>query len=395
MLDQPMPLSDLPFEFDASQDYLRTGLTQSPPNTRVSSTPAMQPFSEMGGFPEGIDYSSGGGNTSSSAGGLHNSLDFNMTSMPNLPFPMDEMQGMDCFDDYPIAERVASSSSRTSGPLSSAHHSEVGSPSRASSQSSRPPSGKPFRDSGPCAYSVQEHKAVIGAQEGWYSFRCNPPTDPSACPKTARIHLEGLEQTLKSQDAWQQRDLQPEISKLASDQYQIGIESFSSYTRDKLLAITQTFLHKALEIHYANYTNRQSAEYMEGTGFIILPPPIVMEHFLNAYVCRFEPYYTFIPAGLLKPNDLMQRGNARASSILLLLMVAHGAAATPTMEARYLTSGLTEACRISLFDIIEKDIELVQNLIVLRCGLLFTTVAAWSGDKWHMDVSLSVFGNLT
>ena len=395
MLDQPMPSSDLPFEFDASHDYLRTGLTQSPTNTRVSSTPAMQPFSEMGSFLEGIDYSSGGGNTSSSVGGPHNSLDFNMASMPNLPFPIDEMQGMDCFDDYPIAERVASISSRTSGPISSAHHSEVGSPSRTSSQSSRPPSGKPLHDSGPCAYSVQEHKAVIGAQEGWYSFRCNPPKDPSACPKTARIHLEGLEQTLKSQDAWQQRDLQPEISRLASDQYHIGIEPFSNYTRDKLLAITQTFLHKALEIHYANYTNRQSAEYMEGTSFIILPPPVVMEYFLNAYVCRFEPYYTFIPAGSLKPNDLMQGGNARASSILLLLMVAHGAAATPTMEARYLTSGLTEACRISLFDIIEKDIGLVQNLIVLRCGLLFTTVAAWSGDKWHMDVSLSIFGNIT
>ena len=36
---------------------------------------------------------------------------------------------------------------------------------------------------------------MVGGQEGWHSFKCNPTTNPSACPKTARIHLEGLEQT--------------------------------------------------------------------------------------------------------------------------------------------------------------------------------------------------------
>ena len=387
LLDHSMPSTDLPFEFGATQDYLHTGMTHSPSNTLVSSTPGMQPFSEMQGFLEGMDYNSGSGAASSAAGGLQNPIEFSMTSMPSLPFPVDDLQTIDCFNKYPVSEGVTSSSSRTSGPTSSAHHSDIGSISRASSLSSMPPAGKPCADSGPYSNSVQEHVAVVGAREGWYSFRCNPPTDPSACPKTARIHLEGLEQTLKRQDAWKQQYLQPEISKPASGQYDIKIEPFSTYTRDKLLAITQTFLHKALEIHYANYSNRQSAEFIEGTGFIILPPQNVMEHFLKAYVCRFEPYYTFIPAGALIPNELMQGGNARASSILLLLMVAHGASATPTMEARYLTSGLTEACRISLFDIIEKDIGLVQNLTVLRCGLLFTTVAAWSGDKWHMDVS--------
>jgi len=89
---------------------------------------------------------------------------------------------------------------------------------------------------------------------------------------------------------------------------------------------------------------------------------------------------------MLKPNELMQLSNGKASSLLLLLMVAQGAMATPTVEARYLTSGLTEACRLSLFDIIEKDIVLSSDPIVLRCALLFTTLAAWSGDKWHMDV---------
>lgn len=68
-------------------------------------------------------------------------------------------------------------------------------------------------------------------------------------------------------------------------------------------------------------------------------------------------------------------------------MIAQGSMATATVEARYLASGLTEACLISLFDTIEKDVSLASHPIVLRSALLLTNLAAWSGDKWHMDVS--------
>jgi hypothetical protein len=69
------------------------------------------------------------------------------------------------------------------------------------------------------------------------------------------------------------------------------------------------------------------------------------------------------------------------------LMLASGAISTPTVEARYLASGMTEACRISLFDLIEKDVFQARDPVVLQSALHFTTLAAWSGDKWHMDVS--------
>jgi hypothetical protein len=111
-----------------------------------------------------------------------------------------------------------------------------------------------------------------------------------------------------------------------------------------------------------------------------------MQFFLKSYAVRYEPYYSSIPGGRLNPNILMQSSNSKAASLLVLLMVATGAAATPTVEARYLTSGLTEACRISLFDTIEKDISQSREPLILRSGLLFITLAAWSGDKWHMDV---------
>ena len=84
--------------------------------------------------------------------------------------------------------------------------------------------------------------------------------------------------------------------------------------------------------------------------------------------------------------------NNQASTLLVLLMIAQGAAAMPMAEARYLSAGLTETCRISLFDIVEKDIELSADPVALRCALLFIVLGAWSGDKWLMDIAMGQRG---
>ena len=279
--------------------------------------------------------------------------------------------------------------SRNLGLPTPAHMTEMGSISERSSPRPRPPPAQEPSNPERWLYhtSVLEHQAVVAARESWSYFKCNQPNSRSACPRTAGIHLEGLEQTLKTGDAWQQRELLPEIVKPASNRYSIKVEAFNSFTRDKLVAITQIFIHKASKINYANSSGRATPTDGESSGFIILPPSNVLEHFLDAYVCHLEPHYPSVPAGLLDTNDLLRVGNAQAASLLLLLMIALGASATPNIQARFLTSGLIEACRISLGDIIEKNIEPLEDLNVFRCGLLFTIAAVWSGDKWHMDVS--------
>ena len=57
-----------------------------------------------------------------------------------------------------------------------------------------------------------------------------------------------------------------------------------------------------------------------------------------------------------------------------------------------LTGGLTEACRISLFDLIERNVIMSGDPIVLHSALLFTVQAAWSGDKWQMDIAMGQRG---
>ncbi|KAJ4412707.1 hypothetical protein N0V91_000469 [Didymella pomorum] len=238
--------------------------------------------------------------------------------------------------------------------------------------------------------------AIVAAQDGWTVFRCTPPIPSSSCPRTARLNLERLELSLKNHEgwsnwspAWDESDFQQEG--------RIVVAKLQENTRDKLLAITQSFLHKALDIHKDAMSTSSSSGESPGSSaslsnFIILPPARVLEYFLKSYANSFERYFPTSSRGLLDTNELMQNYNDKASSLLILMMIAQGAMAIPSMEARWLTGGITEACRISLFDLIEKNIIMAGDPIVLRAALLFTCQAAWSGDKWQMDIAMGQRG---
>ena len=232
--------------------------------------------------------------------------------------------------------------------------------------------------------------------EGWPCFLCNPSSGKKVHPKTGRMFLEGLENTLRNHDI-----AQPSTFLLAGDgahpafNSEISVEPFSGRARDKLMVITQSILHKARKIHGSSARERLETHqpHLSDTTasseiFSILPSTDDLEHLLQAYANRFEPYYASVPSRLLSPMDILDSTEERCSSILLLLMFAQGAAATPTNEARYLTSGLTEVCRLSWFSMVEKDVSFSRNPTMLRSALMFMNLAAWSGEKWHMDVSI-------
>lgn len=244
---------------------------------------------------------------------------------------------------------------------------------------------------------LQEPDAVLALHPLWPYFQCQRIEKSSSIPpKTACIYLEGLSQTLRNQSTWQAWTAQLDERLLdISFERKISTEPIVGWSREKLLAITQGFLHKALEIHKgAQASKDDSPASPESTNeaFLMLPPPEVMQFFLRSYVVRYEPYYCSIPGGRLDPNSLMHSSNSKAASLLILLMVASGASATPTPEGRYVASGLTEACRVSLFDTVEKDVAQAREVLVLRSALLLICLAAWSGDKWHMDMAMGQRG---
>jgi hypothetical protein len=238
---------------------------------------------------------------------------------------------------------------------------------------------------------------IIAAQDGWTVFRCTPTIPSTSCPKTARLNLELLEQTLRNHEGWSTWSPQWDEADFAGVD-QLTVMQLHESTRDKLLAITQSFLHKALEIHrdhqpqHTPPSSHHSPGSHGGSNFVLLPPARVLEYFLRSYTNCFERYYPLTSRGILDANELMHCYNDRAASLLVLMMMAQGAMNIPSKEARMLTGGLTEACRISLFDLIERNVIMSGDPIVLHSALLFTVQAAWSGDKWQMDIAMGQRG---
>jgi Fungal Zn(2)-Cys(6) binuclear cluster domain len=230
---------------------------------------------------------------------------------------------------------------------------------------------------------------VIAAEAAWPLARCNIAMPSGSCPRTAIIHLENLEQHSRHENTW--RLLDSNISPAEVDnKNEVSVVPLNPRTRDRILAITQSFLHTALETHRGGLKDSKSGSPDSVFNYLVLPPSNVLEYFLRSYVRSLAPYYTLINGSILDPNELML--NNQASTLLLLLMIAQGATALPSAEARCLAAGLTETCRISLFHVIEKDVELSADPIILRSALLFTIIGAWSGDAWHMNIAMGQRG---
>ena len=227
---------------------------------------------------------------------------------------------------------------------------------------------------------IPELDAGIASEAAWPLARCNPLVPSGACPRTAVMHLETLEAYSKH-ETWA-RFAHNIAANDVTYKNDVSVVPLNTSTRDRMLAITQSFLHRALETHRGGMKGFTRAGPEGGFNFLVLPPSNVLEYFLRNSVRNTGLYHLLVPGGILDPNLLMP--NSQTSTLLLLLMIAHGAIA----DARILTAGLTEACRISLFHIIEKDVELSADPTILRCALFFIILGAWSGDAWHMNIAM-------
>ncbi|KAJ9608329.1 hypothetical protein H2200_007317 [Cladophialophora chaetospira] len=407
--NHPVPIAPAVYGSEMEPQMMRSGFTQTPPDMTIPMTPMMPNMPHMDAFisMHGTPYDHEGDShflaMNSAPTGM---MDFDSSSMlpdfmspqsslmhdPTEQYLMHGKMGMQTPSHIPLPIHIPDGG--TPFPLRMDLESPYG------SQQYRPPAGlSPSSSRGSSNTSgLQEPDAVLAAHHTWPFFQCNRVDKQYAFapPKTAAIYLEGLAQTLRSQTTWTAWTAQLDESSLdIATERKIQTEQIVGWSREKLLAITQSFLHKALDIHKADRAAREespSSPDSSRDAFLMLPPPEVMQYFLRSYVVRYEPYYSSVPAGRLDPNVFMQSNNSKAASLLILLMVASGASATATVEARYVASGLTEACRISLFDTIEKDVLQAREVLVLRSALLFTCLAAWSGDKWHMDMAMGQRG---
>ncbi|RDW91773.1 hypothetical protein BP5796_01167 [Coleophoma crateriformis] len=220
--------------------------------------------------------------------------------------------------------------------------------------------------------------------EAWPFFQCNPVVPSSSCPTTAKTHLQNL------YAGFSHLMLPLGDSHLAKDFESMEIESVLPGTRDKLMAIMQSFSNKAQRIYgltNQNYDGSLTEPII--SCFLILPSQHVLESLLRACHGRYEPYYPFLSASLLKPNALLETGaNAVVTGLQLLLLLTGGATAIDASGTYEIVHGLLEICRVALANLLEGDIKLATNIDVLHCALGYVILAAWSGDKWQMDAAI-------
>ncbi|TKA69946.1 hypothetical protein B0A55_11160, partial [Friedmanniomyces simplex] len=183
---------------------------------------------------------------------------------------------------------------------------------------------------------------IVAAQDAWSVFRCLPTIPSTSCPKTARLNLELLEQTLRNHEGWSTWTPHWDEGEFAGGDH-LTVMQLHESTRDKLLAITQSFLHKALEIHRDHNphntppSSHHSPGSHSGSNFVLLPPARVLEYFLRSYANSFERYYPLTSRGILDANELLHCYYDRAASLLVLMMIAQGSMNIPSKEARMLT----------------------------------------------------------
>jgi hypothetical protein len=123
------------------------------------------------------------------------------------------------------------------------------------------------------------------------------------------------------------------------------------------------------------------------TGFFILPPASVIETFLGTYGSRVETYMPFFPGAAISPTALIASNDDKSSILLLLLMMALGAMGNPHPLSQSFASGLIEVGRICVIDVMERNVQMSAHPVMLQCALLYLHASAWSGNRWHMDVS--------
>lgn len=228
---------------------------------------------------------------------------------------------------------------------------------------------------------IPELELVIASEEAWPLAKCNPRVFSGNCPRTAIVHLEALQDCSKLDGAWNSmNDMMAPTELNRPLTGPLAITPITTTTRDKIVAFAQSFLLKAIMTHHTGRSQANSSGPSK-RNFFTLPPSNVLENLLRCSVRSLSGYYSLIHGTHLDPNELMLDNDT--STLLFLLMMAQGASTVPKAEARYLAAGLTETCRISLFDVIEKNVELSADPVVLKSAFLFTQLGAWGGDAWR------------
>lgn len=252
-------------------------------------------------------------------------------------------------------------------------------------------SGYPGR--GDLEHIYEEDKtALVPDWDHWAICRCLPP--PTADPEDRKkSSIMTLEQNFARPGPWTILTGNRRGEQFAPAERFVNVE-LSEATREWLLMIAQRFMRVAMDVHGLSIDPPSPAppevdEFNALGGFIRLPPSEALHEYLETVLTIYEPFYPLVPARILEPNQLAGPQHGRGSNLLLFLMFAFGSMLDPAVKARRFSTALTEICRHSIHDVLEKDSGAPGSGLLFYCSLIFIIKSSFSGDKAHMNIAVA------
>lgn len=234
--------------------------------------------------------------------------------------------------------------------------------------------------------------ALVPDWDHWAICRCLPP--PTTAPEDRKkSSIMTLERNFALPGPWTSLTGNRRGEQFAPAERFMNVE-LSEATREWLLMIAQGFMRVAMDVHGLTIAppspaSPEADEFNALGGFIRLPPSDALHIYLETVLTIYEPFYPLVPARILEPNQLAGAQNGRGSNLLLFLMFALGSMLDPTIKARRFSTALTEICRHSIHDVLEKDSGAPGSGLLFYCSLIFIIKSSFSGDKAHMNIAVA------
>ncbi|KAF2871556.1 hypothetical protein BDV95DRAFT_43370 [Massariosphaeria phaeospora] len=219
----------------------------------------------------------------------------------------------------------------------------------------------------------------------WSSFCCNPRIgDAPSSTFTSLTSLASL-RLLDNPAIWSLCSLPSDIAHGQNSPLAIFPSDFThceSFTRDRLLAVTQQIWRMSREKIVSSFSADRQQEttnaWME--RIILLPPTEIIQQILQKYVTHESQRFHLLPAQEFPTSaSLLDTENKILSGIQTLSIIAQVTRSAPAAEARALSNGLAEVCRIVI-----QDAESAMHPEFLDASLSLLQLLQWSGDAWHM-----------
>ncbi|KAF5258792.1 hypothetical protein FOXYS1_10610 [Fusarium oxysporum] len=236
------------------------------------------------------------------------------------------------------------------------------------------------------------NKTSRGNVDDWNICRCNPASRTTTSVRRGELvtcwigEIDQANMPTMSYEAWRNGHFKTEKT--------VKRLGLSQITRERMLGILQEIFRCALVLYTlpSNCQRKGALLYPRSSrrfssSFPLLPSTSNIHEYIEVFLTNFEPLYPVISKGTLDPNEFVPDSAEETTSLTLFLIIAYGMIRDTNVRHHRLAVGLLDACQLSLMNLVERENRTPRPNMTFLSTSLCTFQAAFSGDKWLMDLS--------